>query len=376
MYISILITSLYSQGAEYVAASMARGLFAAGHKVDVVVSAVHDEIASANPEKAPFPLTEGIHLVHLPGRRARQNIVALRQYIKRNRPDVVLNNAGPFMLALSLARLLIPWGCKTKIVHVEHSSSVGCDSSCSVMSKFFTKIRCFLLNRYDGVFAVSEGTRLQLCSATGFPLERAFTVYNPAIDVMSQKIMQLPSRHPWLNKKEIPVVVAAGAFCKFKNHLLLIRAFAKVCEVVQCRLIIFGDGPLRSDYENELRKLRIEDKVSLPGYTNQLPAEIKAADVFVVSSDGESFSIVLVEALAAGTPVVSTDAPYGPPEILEYGKYGILVKRGNVDSMSAGIIKALSGYEIVPPKESYERFRIENIVKNYESGLRSIGVNG
>jgi glycosyltransferase involved in cell wall biosynthesis len=90
-------------------------------------------------------------------------------------------------------------------------------------------------------------------------------------------------------------------------------------------LIIFGEGGLRSEYERLIEELGIGDSVSLPGFTNNLPAELKGGACFVVSSLIESFSVVLVEALASGVPVVSTDCPYGPGEILKRGKYGTLV---------------------------------------------------
>ena len=109
-----------------------------------------------------------------------------------------------------------------------------------------------------------------------------------------------------------------------------------------------------------------------PGYTDNLPAEIKAADAFIVSSNIESFSIVLVEALAAGTPVISTDAPYGPPEILQNGKYGILVKRNNPDALADGILQVLNGHAIPPTPEAYERFTLPNTVKRYEAALATL----
>lgn len=375
MYLSILIPTLYSQGAEYVAACMARGFAEAGHRVDVVVSALQRDLEAQTTDRKPFALSENIRLVYLPHRRARYNILALRQYIKRNRPDIILNNAAPFTPALALARLLLPREVPTKIVHVEHLGGIGLDSegnpvhpTPSLRAKLFHA----LLRRYAAILVVSQGTGEALHRMTGYPLSRIFTVYNPALDDVARKKMQSPPNHPWLVSKSCPTFVAAGAFTIFKNHLNLLRAFAIAHAKRPCRLILFGSGPLKPEYERLVQELNLQDCVSLPGYTDNLPAEIKAADAFIVSSNIESFSIVLVEALAAGTPVISTNAPYGPPEILQNGKYGILVKRNNPDALAAGILQVLNGHAIPPTPEAYERFTLANTVKRYEAALATL----
>ena len=129
---------------------------------------------------------------------------------------------------------------------------------------------------------------------------------------------------------------------------------------------------MRNEYERLIRDLGIEDSVSLPGFTDNLPAELKGASCFVVSSLIESFSVVLVEALASGVPVVSTDCPYGPGEILQRGKYGILVKNDDVTSLAEGILKVLRGEGIKPPPESYAPFTIDAVVDRYERAMEDV----
>jgi len=375
MYISLLTQSLFSQGAEYVVAAMARGFADAGHRVDVVVSAYHAECEATMKDRQPFSIGDKTSLVRLPGRRARQNIFALRRYIKTARPDVILCNAEPFMPSLAMANRLLPKSQRCKIVHVEHLSGVGLDSVGNFWAPPKTlrsRIEGALLRCYDGLFVVSTGTGEAMHRITGYPMDKIFTVFNPAVDGVAEAKMQHGPSHPWLVNKTAPVFVAAGAFCGFKNHPLLLRAFAKASAGREGRLIIFGEGGMRTDYEQLIRELNIGDKVSLPGYTDNLPAEMKAADAFVVSSNIESFSIVLVEALAAGCPVVSTDAPYGPPEILKGGKYGILVKRNDVDALAEGLTRVLDGHAIRAPEEAWRRFQIKNIVALYEKAIEKV----
>ena len=151
----------------------------------------------------------------------------------------------------------------------------------------------------------------------------------------------------------------------------MIRAFARLADK-SVRLIIFGDGPETDNYRKLIAELGVADRVSLPGYVENLPAEIKAADSFVVSSQSESFSIVLVEALAASTPVVSTNCPLGPPEILQNGKYGIMCAAGDPNSLADALQWVLDGQAIVPPRESWEKYTIENVMDKYECAIRRV----
>jgi glycosyltransferase involved in cell wall biosynthesis len=118
--------------------------------------------------------------------------------------------------------------------------------------------------------------------------------------------------------------------------------------------------------------LGLDQLIDFPGHTHNLPAELKAADAFVVSSHAESFSVVLVEALASGIPVVSTNCPSGPPEILQNGKYGILVEPGNPSSLAKGILQVLDGKGVIPPHESWEPYVLEKVSNEYENLIRKV----
>ena len=107
----------------------------------------------------------------------------------------------------------------------------------------------------------------------------------------------------------------------------------------------------------------------LAGHTSNLPAEIKGATAFIVSSNVESFSVVLVEALAAGTPVISTACPYGPPELLQDGKYGTLVPVNNPQALADAIVEQIRNPRQAAPKEAWEPYTVKNVVKAYEKAL-------
>ncbi len=368
--IALIGTTLFHQGAEFVLATLARGLTERGHDVTVVLSKYQDDWQHAHPEWTPFELGSNIRVVIQPKRRARESVLSLRRIMKEGNFDVVMSHSGQYTYPLVLASFALK--NRPILIHVEHSSGVGTSSDGRIVGPHFSVQAFFknlIRNRVDAQFTVSDGTADAIARMTGYPRSRIYTVYNPVIDAVYKNKLSQNARHPWLQNKTLPVVVAAGAFCSFKNHNLLLQAFANVIQRMPARLIIYGEGNLRNEYEIAIERLGISEYVSLPGFTDNLPAELKQADCFVVSSTIESFSIVLVEALAAGVPVVSTNCPYGPPEILKKGKYGILVENGSVSALADGIVQVLSGHGISAPREASSPFTVEETIARYESCL-------
>lgn len=373
MRIAMIGTSLFHQGAEYVLAAIARGMVAHGHEVTVILSKYHEDWQREHPDWKPFDLGSGVKMIVLPKHRARGSVFSLRQVIKVGQYDVVICHAAPYADTLGIITYTLRK--RPAFIYVEHLGGIGTDMwgnpiepHFSLMSFISNKLR----RRLDAQFAVSQGTADAIAHMTRYPRERIYTVFNPALDdLFRQKVSAMPA-HPWLRDNAVPTVIAAGAFTTVKNHVLLLRAWVEVVRKCKARLIIFGDGGLRGEYEKLIEELGIGDSVSLPGFTDNLPAALKCAAGFVVSSTIESFSVVLVEALAAGTPVVSTNCPYGPPEILHGGEYGILVKNNDVNALAEGIFKVLRGEGIMPPQESFMPFTVNAIVNRYECAIADV----
>lgn len=373
MNIALIGTTLFHQGAEYVLAVLARGLSARGHRVTVVLSRIHDDWQKSHPSWRPFELGPNVNVIIQSVRRARASVFSLYKIIVGGHYDVVISQSSRYTYTLGVITYFLKR--RPIFIHVEHSGGIGTDLLGNlVRPKWSIKacVRKWLFGRMDAQFAVSDGTADAITRMTGFPREHLYTVYNPVVDeIFFEKIKQSPS-HKWFGDTSLPVVVAAGAFCSLKNYQLLLRAWAEVVKKCNARLIIFGEGPLRSEYERLISEFNICNSVSLPGFTDNLPAALKRASCFVVSSTVESFSIVLVEALAAGVPVVSTDCPYGPGEILRGGKYGILVKNNDVQALSSGILTVLQGGGIPPSRESFKAFTAEAVIKRYEHFINEI----
>jgi glycosyltransferase involved in cell wall biosynthesis len=127
-----------------------------------------------------------------------------------------------------------------------------------------------------------------------------------------------------------------------KNFGMLLDAFKKVAEKTNARLLILGTGQLQHELEIRIGELSLEGQAFLGGHVDDTASWYETADLFVLSSDYEGFGNVLVEALAAGLPIVSTDCPSGPAEILDNGEYGMLVPVGDADAMADAILGQLS----------------------------------
>lgn len=373
MKIALIGTTLFHQGAEYVLATLARGLAAHGHDITVILSKYHEDWQKAHPEWKPFELPQEVRVIIQPKHRGRESVFSLRKIIKDNSFDVVMCHSGSYTYPLVLATRFMRF--RPVLIHVEHGGGIGTDWLGNRVERKFSlsgSVKNFIKRFLDAQFTVSKGSADAIARMSGYPRECIYTVYNPAIDSVFRRKMAEDPRHPWLLGGGVPTVVAAGAFCSLKNFELLIRAFAEVLKKRTARLIIFGEGPLRQDYEKLVAELGVADSVSLPGFTNNLPAEMKRAACFVVSSTIESFSVVLVEALAAGVPVVATDCPYGPPEILKNGEYGVLVKNNDVEAMAEGILKVLNGEGIQPTADMVAPYTVEAIVDRYEKAMKDV----
>jgi glycosyltransferase involved in cell wall biosynthesis len=193
----------------------------------------------------------------------------------------------------------------------------------------------------DTIVAVSHAAAQDIATMSGIPRDRVKVIYNPATTPALLEKAQEPLDHPWFASGQPPVILAVGRLFKVKDFATLIRAFALVCQQRPARLMILGEGEERPALEALVQTLGIQDDVALPGFTPNPYVYMRHAAVFVLSSLSESFSNVVVEALAVGTPVISTDFPGGTREILDNGRYGTLVPVGDAQAMAAAICATL-----------------------------------
>lgn len=202
-------------------------------------------------------------------------------------------------------------------------------------------------SKADAVVTVSRGLAEDLRDNFGVDPARLHTIYNPAFRDNFLVSAQDPVDHPWLQKKDQPVVIAAGRLHHVKGFDDLLRAFARLRMTLPARLIILGEGKERGNLERLVRELQLEDAVQLPGRVGSTAPWMARADLFVLSSRREGLPAVMIEALALGLPIVSTRCPSGPDEILEQGRWGQLVEVGDV----AALAQAMADTLMRPPED-------------------------
>lgn len=275
---------------------------------------------------------------------------ALIRYLRHECPQVLLSAmTSPNLMAVWARRVA---GVPTRVVVSEHNTfSVDLSFPRRKRRKWRRRFLPALVKRVysqaDAIIAVSNGVADDLAQCTGIPRERLTTIYNPIVtpELLSQTRARLD--HPWFQAGAPPVVLGVGRFHEQKDFPTLLRAFARVRARQKARLMILGEADImRAQLRTELITLAIQLGIAadmlLPGFVPNPFAYMARAAVFVLSSTSEGFGNVIAEALACGCPVVSTDCPSGPAEILEHGKYGSLVPVGDDAALAEAICAVLN----------------------------------
>jgi glycosyltransferase involved in cell wall biosynthesis len=218
----------------------------------------------------------------------------------------------------------------------------------------------------DEVVAVSKGVADDLSRVTGMPRERIEVIYNPVVTpTLIEQASRSPS-HPWFEDPDHPVVIGVGRLVPQKNFRLLIDAFANVKRArPSTRLVILGEGDERCMLEEHVQRLGLQQSISLPGFVDNPYACMARASVFVLSSDFEGLPTALIESLAVGTPVVSTDCRSGPREILLGGNFGELVPVGNVEVLARGIERALAASRRAVPDDILRPYMQDVVIDQF-----------
>lgn len=354
-HVAIVVTSLEAGGAQRVALNLANAFQEAGVRTDLVLVS---EVAERAYQPPP-----GIRVVALRRTRARQAVRALRDYIRRERPDAILAVAFQNNLLAALAsRWLRP---RPRLILSVHSTLSRAFAGHSPLRRHSLRLATRWLYRgADHVVAVSAGAARDLAQGIGVDPARIGIVYNPVVSPEVEEGMREVPAHPWAADRSIPLIITVGRLTAAKDCPTLLRAFAEVRRRREARLVVVGEGELRTELEDLARALGVSDSVAFAGFQANPWSWMRAADLFVLSSSWEGFGNVLVEAMATGTPVVSTDCPHGPREILEDGRWGALVPPGNPPALAAAILEALETGGI-DARERARVFTVERAAEQY-----------
>ena len=335
--VAIFLSNLEGGGAERITVNLLKGFSPQLFDLDLIL------ISATGPFLDQVP--EHVNVIDLKASSVTTAIRPLARYLRRNRPEVLMSHLSHVNVGALLANKLS--GTRTKVMLVEHNdrSSASRATSRRLLAapqrRFLPQIMRFFYRQADAVVGVSEGVAGYVGKRFKVPPARVHTIYNPIVDDELLIKSQRPPEHPWLLEAQPPTLIAVGRMTTQKDFPTLLRAFAVVRQKRDCRLIIFGEGSKRADLEALAKDLGISAAVSLPGFTLNPYAAMNRAALFVLSSRWEGLPTVLVEAMACGCPVVATDCPSGPDEILEGGRYGRLVPVGDVQALADAILQTL-----------------------------------
>jgi glycosyltransferase involved in cell wall biosynthesis len=221
-----------------------------------------------------------------------------------------------------------------------------------------------------GVLVPSQGAKTDLVAFTG--LDPALVCVVPTPVVPSALFERPPPapEHPWFHDPETPLILGVGELSRRKDFATLIRAFARLRATRPCRLMILGRGALRAELLALATSLSVARDVALPGFISDPYPYLAHADVFAFTSRWEGLGFVLIEALALGTPVVATDCPSGPREILEDGRYGPLVPVGDAVALADAIAATLTASPSPAAlKAAARRYEVQPAVTAYLSAM-------
>ncbi len=347
----IHVPSLSGGGAERVAVDLA-GYFAGQGKA-VCLYVYHSG--------ATYPLAAGVDLYVARTRAALRRVREFRQFLQRTQVGTVLSilRYANLVSLLAMERLR----SRPRLVTSEHSTWGKCPSH-RLAQRFQSRLLIPLYPRSDAIVAVSGGVAQELRARIR---QRAWgkivAIHNPCHFDLQRVVRDT-------NVAE-PLILAAGRFGWQKAFDVLIDAFVLVKRVLpRSRLVILGDGPERPVLEARVASAGLRDSVSMPGFQSDIGAWYRKADLFVLSSRAESFGNVLVEALAYGLPIVSTDCEHGPREILEDGRFGRLVQVDDAAAMAEAIVATLrDGVDHADQLARAGQFALDVVGRRYASVL-------
>lgn len=300
---------------------------------------------------------------------------ALQHYIERRRPDIILS-------ALTYANLVAIWAnYKTgSPVPVVVSERIALSTYCSAPSNArkwrWRYLPALVRQSYplaDAVVAVSGHVADDLVSVIGLPRDLVTAIHNPVVDDALRHCAQQAPHHKWFAQDAVPVILAGGRLTEQKGFATLLHAFARVRAQRPAHLVILGEGKQRQALQRIALELGIGADVDMPGFATNPFQYMARASVFVLSSEYEGLPGVLIQALACGCPIVSTDCPGGSREILADGRFGALVPVGDADKMAQAVLAQLDN---PPPRDILlrraEDFSVEHGVNSYLALLDTV----
>lgn len=329
--------SLLGGGAERVLVLMANEMAARGHDVTLLAwNAEGPNAALLSPSVKLLDLGFAMRGTGFGKSKTLAGLVRTMRALRRLKPEAVFS--APDFANLVMTAALSLAASPAKFFPGFHGAAALRPERIGAI--LATRLSRLVATRATRAIAVSKGVSGDL-RARGYPPEKIAVIHNP----LPPQALRASAPYVWQEQLAAmgdgPVIVTLGRLVPVKDHATLLHAFARLRAGRAVRLVIFGEGPLEAQTRALADELGIGRDVLFAGYVNDPAACYAVADLAVMSSTSEGFGNVLIEAMAHGVPVVSTDAPHGPREILDDGRFGALVPVGDANALAAAMAEAL-----------------------------------
>ena len=318
-------------GAERMMLNLASEFITHGVRVSLVLASATGEYAHLVPSN--------VQIVDLRHPGVLTAVPSLVSYLRRERPTTMLVTLDHAAVAAVFAARLA--GNHTK-VFVRQACSISVQDRPTVRERVLPLFQRITYPLAERIIAVSQGVAVDVHNALGVAQRKITVLANPVLTPDIDLLSREQTGHPWLDSPSTPVILGAGRFHRQKGFDTLLDAFAIVRKSSRARLVLLGEGLLRDALVKRAATLGLSDVVSMPGFARNPFSFMARASVFALSSRWEGLPGVLLQAMACGCPVVSTDCPSGPREILTDPILGPLVPVDDAPALARAMLAVLA----------------------------------
>ena len=342
-----ILASLGSGGAERVVSLLANKMVERKHQVEIICLKFNDVYYQTDSRVK-------VTLAMLQTKNRLTEVFWFRNYVKKQKPDVVI----PFTEGVYCFTILSLLGTHIPIIASERLDPAA-------MSPTRKLLKRLLLPYADWLVVQTQRIKEYFPKSIQ---KKTSIIYNPVND----EVFSLP--HPSLKGRgmgRLNRIISVGRLYPQKNQEMMIRAFAKIADdFPDWQLVIYGEGPLRAELESLVSSFKLQERVLLPGRTENVIEELRKSKIFCLSSDYEGMSNAMIEAICVGLPIVTTDVS-GVRELVEDGVNGFIIPRGCINELCAHLSELMSSGQLIAEcsENSYSRrnlFRIDAVAEQWE----------
>ncbi len=357
-------THLEEGGAEKITRAIVLGLAKKGVAVKLAV------LEGSGPSRQDWP-SDLVPLIDLQMTNPVKSIFALAKLFNLERPDLVVTALHQPSSAAILAKRISKWKPKLLVTihsNVEQESKDPASRNRRMMPHVVKR----LYPHADGVIAISAGTASAAIRLLGLSQSKVHTIPNPVITSDFFSLLNQEPCQDYSTAIEEPLLVGLGRLTASKDFATALRALAIVKQSMDFRYILVGDGEERPKLEQLAVELGLTDQVVFAGFQKNPYPFLKKARLLLMTSRLEGLPTVLIESLAAGTPVIFTDCPSGPAEILQPPRYGVCPPMGDVEAIAKAVLEELAKPKVSPPQESWEPYTEDASIAGYRAYFSEI----